>query len=81
MTYNDLIGTIGVSLILLAYFLQTARLLPRDGKLYYVLNIVGAGLATYASFLINYWPFVILEGAWTLVSLYGLMKSMRIRMT
>lgn len=81
MTYNDLIGTIGVALILFAYFLQTAGLLSRDGKLFYVLNIIGAALATYASYLIPYWPFVILEGSWTLVSIYGLMKAMRIRMT
>ena len=48
---------------------------------YYVLNIIGAALACYASFLLNYWPFVILEGAWTLVSIYGLMKTMKIEMT
>lgn len=81
MTYNDLIGTLGVAIILLAYFLNTAKLLPRDGKLYYVLNIIGASLAAYASFLIDYMPFVILEGTWTLVSLYGLMRAMRIKMT
>jgi CHASE2 domain-containing sensor protein len=81
MTYNDTIGTIGVGLILLAYFLNTARLLPKDGKLFFTLNIIGAALACYASFLINYWPFVILEGTWTLVSIYGLMKTMRIKIT
>ncbi len=81
MTYNDIIGTIGVGLILFAYFLNTAKLLQHDGKLFYTLNIIGAALACYASFLINYWPFVILEGTWTLVSIYGLMKAMRIRMT
>mgnify|MGYP001416296255 CR=1 FL=1 len=81
MIYNDIIGTIGVGLILVAYFLGTEKLLNRDSKLYYVLNIIGAGLACYASLLINYWPFVILEGTWTLVSVYGLMKAMKIKMT
>jgi hypothetical protein len=81
MQYNDLIGTLGVGLILLAYFLNTARLLERNKRLFYVMNIIGASLACYASYLIVYWPFVILEGAWTLVSIYGLMKTMRIRMT
>lgn len=81
MMYNDIIGTIGVGLILLAYFLNTSKLLPKDGKLFYVLNIFGAALACYASFLINYMPFVILEGTWVLVSIYGLMKSMKIKMT
>ena len=81
MIYNDIIGTVGVGLILIAYFLNTEKLLPKDGKLFYVLNIIGAALACYASFLISYWPFVILEGTWTLVSVYGLMKSMKIKMT
>ena len=81
MMYNDIIGTIGVGLILLAYFLNTSKLLPKDGKLFYVLNIFGAALACYASFLINYMPFVILEGTWVLVSIYGLMKSMKIKIT
>jgi hypothetical protein len=81
MTYNDLIGTIGVALILVAYFLNTERLIPVNGKLFFVFNIIGAALACYASYLISYWPFVILEGTWLFVSIYGLMRTMRIRMT
>ena len=81
MTYNDIIGTIGVALILIAYFLNTERLIPVNGKLFFVINIIGAALACYASYLISYWPFVILEGTWMFVSIYGLMRAMRIRMT
>lgn len=81
MTYNDMIGTIGVGLILFAYFLNTSRLLKPDSKLFYLLNIIGALLACYASYLISYLPFVILEGTWALVSVYGLMKTMKIKMT
>ncbi len=81
MVYNDIIGTLGVGLILVAYFLNTENVLPKDDKLFYVLNIIGAALACYASLLINYWPFVILEGTWTLVSIHGLMKAMKIKMT
>ncbi len=77
MTYNDLIGTIGVGLILIAYFLGTEKLIKQDGKLFYVMNIIGAGLACYASLLISYWPFVILEGTWVLVSIYGLLGAMK----
>ncbi|MFI5128983.1 MAG: hypothetical protein ACHQFX_03280 [Chitinophagales bacterium] len=81
MNYENTIGVIGVGLILMAYFLHTARYIPNNGKLYYVLNIFGAALACYASFLIDYLPFVILEGTWTLVSIYGLMKAMKIKIT
>ena len=78
MNINDIIGSAGVGMILLAYFLSTEKLIRSDSKIYFVLNIIGAGLATLASVLIGYWPFVILEATWTLVSLYGLMKAMRI---
>ncbi|HNR17859.1 MAG TPA: hypothetical protein PKG90_14415 [Chitinophagaceae bacterium] len=81
MNANDIIGSAGVGLILLAYFFSTEKLLKQDSKMYFVLNIIGAGLATIASLLIGYWPFVILEGTWTLVSLYGLMKAMKIPLT
>ena len=81
MTYNDIIGSIGVALILFAYFLNTERLIQVNGKLFFVMNIIGAALACYASYLINYWPFVILEGTWVLVSIYGLMRAMKIKMT
>ena len=81
MNYENTIGVIGVGLILMAYFLHTARYIPNNGKLYYVMNIFGAALACYASFLIDYLPFVILEGTWTLVSIYGLMKAMKIKIT
>jgi len=77
MNYNDITGTIGVGLILLAYFCNTFGLLKNNSKLFFVLNIIGAGIACYASLLINYWPFVILEGTWFLVSLIGLLKVMR----
>ncbi len=74
MNYNDIIGTIGVGLILLAYCFNTFLLIPRDGKLFFILNIVGAALACYASTLINYVPFMILEGVWCAVSVAGFVK-------
>jgi hypothetical protein len=81
MNYNDLIGTIGVGLILMAYFLDTANMIEEDGKLFYVMNIIGAALACYSALMIPFWPFVILEGTWALVSIWGLMKTMKIKMT
>ncbi len=77
MNYKDITGTIGVGLILLAYFCTTFGLLKNNSKLFYTLNIVGAGIACYASLLINYWPFVILEGTWFLVSLLGFLQVVR----
>ena len=74
MNYNDIIGTIGVGMILLAYFLNTFSFIPKEGKLFFVLNIIGAALACYASYLIQYLPFIVLEAVWTLVSAAGLLQ-------
>jgi hypothetical protein len=77
MTSNDCIGIIGVGLILLAYFLNIFSLIKKDGILFYLMNIIGASIACYASYLINYFPFVILEGTWVIVSIIGLLKSIK----
>ncbi|MBC7850766.1 MAG: hypothetical protein H7Y31_13580 [Chitinophagaceae bacterium] len=81
MEYNDIIGTIGVGLILLAYFCSTFKILPAEGRVFFMLNILGAGLACYASYLINYWPFVILEAVWCLVSMIGLFRRSQHKLT
>jgi hypothetical protein len=77
MEFNEFIGTIGVGLILVAYFCNIFKIIPTNGRSFFAVNIIGAGLACYASVLINYWPFVILEGIWTLVSIIGLIKTLR----
>ena len=77
MNFNDLIGTIGVGIILIAYFLNMFSIIKKDGILYFILNIIGAGIACFASVLIHYLPFIILEGAWVLVSIIGLIKTIK----
>jgi hypothetical protein len=77
MSYNDIIGSIGVGIILIAYFLNIFSFIPKEGKFYFTLNIIGASIACYASVLINYIPFIILEGTWGVVSLFGLIRILK----
>ena len=77
MTTIDFIGSAGVSLVLLAFLLQLTGRLRADSRAYALLNTVGAGLACAASALLPYWPFVVLEGTWALVSLGALVKALR----
>jgi len=77
MNLNDLIGTIGVGLILLAYFLNMFSLIKKDGTLYFIINILGAGIACLAAVLIHFMPFIILEAAWVLVSIIGLLSNIK----
>ena len=72
MTLIDWIGSFGVFLILLAYFLNITGKLSSKQLVFILLNLIGAILACLASILLNYWPFIILEGVWALVSIYAL---------
>lgn len=74
MQYNDIIGTIGVGLILLAYGMNIFSWITKDGRLFFCMNILGAGLACYAAVLIKYVPFILLEGVWCMVSVAGLIQ-------
>lgn len=76
MTGIDLLGFVGVSLILLAYFLQVTNKLTVDNLPYLLLNLVGACLACAASWLIAYYPFVILEGVWAAISGLALLRKL-----
>jgi nucleoside recognition membrane protein YjiH len=77
MNTNDSIGTIGVGLVLIAYFMNIFSLIKKDGILFYTLNIIGGAISCYASILIKFLPFIILEGIWTIVSIIGLLKSIK----
>lgn len=74
MNASDLIATLGVSLLLLAYFLQVFKIISAQGTLYGLLNFIGAAVAGYASWRIGFIPFVVLELVWAAVALVGLMK-------
>ena len=75
MTIENIINSSGVSLILLAFLLLTINKLKPEDKTYNVLNLAGAALAGYGSYLINAIPFVILESVWALVAIYALFKN------
>ncbi|MDD3722797.1 MAG: hypothetical protein PHW92_09990 [Lutibacter sp.] len=74
MNYIDWVGSIGVTLLLLAFFLNLKNKIKTGSLTYLLLNFMGASIACLASALLNYMPFVILEGCWALVSAVGLVK-------
>ncbi len=77
MTLTDYTGFFGVAILLLAFALNTAGKISRDPISYIGMHLIGAGIAYAASVLLNYWPFIILEGAWALVSLVALVNYFR----
>jgi hypothetical protein len=74
MTQTDWIGFTGVTILLIAYFLNLFDILHKHSLLYSCLNLTGAGLACFAAALLKYLPFIILEGSWTAVSIIGLLN-------
>lgn len=75
--YSDWVGAAGVSLLLFAFSLNVYGILDRRSLMYSAMNAVGAGLAAYASWLISYLPFLVLEGTWCLVSLVAIVTFIR----
>ena len=70
------IGFIGVGLLLLAFVLNLAKILKAEGVPYLALNLIGAGLACASSWMIDFMPFVILEGTWAVATLVALVRTL-----
>jgi hypothetical protein len=75
MSLSDWIGTVGVFLILVAYFCSTFRWMSAHSRVFFAFNTIGAAMSCAASYLISYWPFFVLEGTWTIVSLIGWIRA------
>lgn len=79
MTTADILGFVGVTLLLGAYLLQLRGRLSAEGSTYTSLNAVGAGLACGSAWLSHNWPFVILEGVWAIISAVALVRILLAR--
>jgi len=70
----DLVGLIGVSLIVLAYLLLQFEKLRNDNLFYSVLNAIGASLVIISLYFdFNFSAFIV-EFFWLLISLFGIGK-------
>ncbi len=77
LLHPEAIGFVGVTLLLIAFFLNLFRLLQAESSAYLALNLAGAGLACASSYLIDFLPFVLLEGTWAIVAGVALMRRAR----
>jgi len=74
MSVADMIGALGVALLLGAFAANLTGFVRKESWVYPAMNMVGAALAAYAAWLISYMPFVVLEGVWACVSLAALCR-------
>jgi hypothetical protein len=77
MKLSDIIASIGVIILLIAFVLNLTGKLSTKSRLYMLLNLIGAGTCCYASYIVNFYPFVVLEGVWGTVALVSLFKVPR----
>ena len=78
MNFSESMGSAGVTILLLAFVLNMLKIIKTESLSYLLLNFIGAGIACFASWLIPYFPFVILEGVWAVVSLASLVKHISV---
>ena len=74
MNFSEIMGSLGVFILLLAFLLNMLKIIKTESLPYLLLNFTGAAIACFASWLIPYFPFVILEGVWAVVSLVSLVR-------
>jgi hypothetical protein len=72
MTFAELVGSVGVFFLLAAFFMNLVGVLGAGSLAYVCLNLSGAMLACYASWLVDFMPFVVLEGTWAVVAALAL---------
>jgi uncharacterized protein with PQ loop repeat len=77
MSFSEIMGSLGVAILLIAFVLNMLKIIKTESPSYLLLNFIGAAVACFASWLIPYFPFVILEGVWAIVSLVSLVKYLR----
>jgi hypothetical protein len=70
----DTIGMIGVAVILSAYILLQMGRLKSETLLYSVLNLIGSSMILFSLFFEWNLASAIIEGAWVLVSLFGIAR-------
>lgn len=77
MKVSDIIASIGVIILLIAFLLNLNKRLSANSRTYTLMNFIGAGMCCYASWMVRFYPFIILEGVWAFVALVSLFKVSR----
>ena len=74
MKWYDIVGTLGVAIIILTYVLLQIERIRSDQLSYSLLNAVGASLILISLYFDFNLPSVVVEAFWLLISLFGIGK-------
>jgi hypothetical protein len=76
----QVMSLVGAAMVLGAYLGLQRGWLAADGRLFNLLNVVGAGMLTWVAIEDRRVGFILLEGAWALLSLPGAIRGPRRRL-
>jgi hypothetical protein len=77
MKTPDVLASIGVIILLIAFLLNLYKKMPAQSNMYKAMNLIGAGICCFSSYLIRFYPFVALEAVWAIVALLSLFNVPR----
>lgn len=77
MKLSDVIASIGVIILLAAFLLNLYRKLSQGSRTYGLMNFIGAAICAFAAYLVSFYPFIILESAWSIFALVSIFKNQR----
>jgi len=77
LAWFDVLGLVGVALILLAYLMLQLRRIDPTAAGFSALNAAGAGLILLSLYYDFNLSAALMEGAWLVVSVYGLAQAWR----
>jgi hypothetical protein len=74
---DQIVQVLGALLILVAYAAAQFGALNQRSRVYLVLNLVGSAVLAVLAWYEDQWGFLLLEGVWAVVSLWGLIRVQR----
>ena len=74
MNWYDILGTLGVAIIVLTYILLQTERVRSDQLAYSLMNAVGAALILISLYFDFNLPSVVVEVFWLIISLFGIGK-------
>jgi hypothetical protein len=77
MKVSDIIASIGVIILLIAFLLNLYKKLEANSHAYCGMNFIGAAMCCASSYMISFYPFVVLESIWAGFALVSFFKVPR----
>lgn len=72
--WYDIVGTVGVAVIVITYILLQTERVRSDQLVYSLLNAIGASLILVSLYFDFNLPSVVVEAFWLVISLFGIGK-------